>query len=339
MSDPNGHWPKWLSGAMNIISGISQMVVGAALGATACWTGFGAVAAGFLIANGAATVAQGVGQVVNSVAKSKVMREDNILRTGVQSVGNAIGGKTGAKVAGVAYDVTVIMANLYAAGVANNPSACFVAGTAILTNLGSKVIENIQEGDLVWSENIETGEKSLKKVVQTFVRESDELIHVFIDNEKITTTPEHPFYVPQRGWTKSIELRAGDILVLHNGKYVVIEKVQHEILEEPVKVYNFEVEDFHTYYVGNNSVLVHNTCGPNSLLSPTQIASRYGFEKTNFFSHGQRVYYNSKKGLYITRDVDSHNGGYWKMANSLKNLGSRTTRMGTYDVDFIRIGD
>lgn len=39
--------------------------------------------------------------------------------------------------------------------------------------------------------------------------------------------------------------------------------VQHEILETPVTVYNFEVEDFHTYYVGNNAVLVHNKCYKN----------------------------------------------------------------------------
>ena len=31
-------------------------------------------------------------------------------------------------------------------------------------------------------------------------------------------------------------------------------------LEEPVAVYNFEVEDYHTYYVGDAEVLVHNTC-------------------------------------------------------------------------------
>ena len=31
-------------------------------------------------------------------------------------------------------------------------------------------------------------------------------------------------------------------------------------LSEPVKVYNFEVEDFHTYYVSEQKVLVHNTC-------------------------------------------------------------------------------
>lgn len=37
-------------------------------------------------------------------------------------------------------------------------------------------------------------------------------------------------------------------------------KVQHEILESPVKVYNFQAEEYHTYYVSDAGVLVHNTC-------------------------------------------------------------------------------
>ena len=45
-----------------------------------------------------------------------------------------------------------------------------------------------------------------------------------------------------------------------NGEYVVVEQVQHELLESPETTYNFEVEDFHTYYVGEKSVLVHNRC-------------------------------------------------------------------------------
>lgn len=44
-----------------------------------------------------------------------------------------------------------------------------------------------------------------------------------------------------------------------SGEYVVVEKVQHELLERPVKVYNFQVEDYHTYYVASG-VLVHNKC-------------------------------------------------------------------------------
>ena len=45
-----------------------------------------------------------------------------------------------------------------------------------------------------------------------------------------------------------------------NGEYVVVEQVQHELLESPETTYNFEVEGFHTYYVGDDSILVHNMC-------------------------------------------------------------------------------
>lgn len=90
--------------------------------------------------------------------------------------------------------------------------------------------------------------------------ESDELVHIMVNGEQITTTPEHPFYVPQKGWTSAIQLRAGDQLQLLNGEYVVIEMVQHELLESPITVYNFEVEGFHTYYVGKHAILVHNNC-------------------------------------------------------------------------------
>ena len=50
------------------------------------------------------------------------------------------------------------------------------------------------------------------------------------------------------------------MLVLSNGNRVVVEWIQHELLEAPVLVYNFEVEDFHTYFVGECGVLVHNEC-------------------------------------------------------------------------------
>lgn len=75
-------------------------------------------------------------------------------------------------------------------------------------------------------------------------------------------------------------LRAGDILVLSNGEFVVVEWIQHEILESPVKVYNFKVEDFHTYFIGESSVLVHNDC---MNLAQTDI-ERVSFYDSLFFS-------------------------------------------------------
>ena len=138
--------------------------------------------------------------------------------------------------------------------------ACFVAGTLVLSEDGYAAIETIEPGDKVFAGNPETGQAGYKEVVRTFVSEKDEVVHVKVGGETITSTTEHPFYVPEKGWTAAIDLRAGDILVMSNGEYVVVEQVQHELLETPVRVYNFEVEDFHTYFVGDSSVLVHNTC-------------------------------------------------------------------------------
>ena len=85
-----------------------------------------------------------------------------------------------------------------------------------------------------------------------------------VSEEEISCTSEHPFYSPVKFWTAACQLRAGNILVTLHGEYVIVEWEQHEILESPITVYNFEVADFHTYYVGeNNGVLVHNTCGPS----------------------------------------------------------------------------
>ncbi|MDE5778261.1 MAG: hypothetical protein K2I10_07165, partial [Lachnospiraceae bacterium] len=137
---------------------------------------------------------------------------------------------------------------------------CFVAGTLVNTAEGEKNIEEVQEGDYVLAENPETGEQGYRKVVRTFIREKYTIIHVFIGSEEIETTEEHPFYVEGVGFVPASELRAGDIIRTSDVENLPIDRVETEELEEPVLVYNFEVEDFHTYYVSGLGVLVHNTC-------------------------------------------------------------------------------
>ena len=51
-------------------------------------------------------------------------------------------------------------------------------------------------------------------------------------------------------------------MLLSDGKYGIIVSVRVEELESPETTYNFEVADFHTYFVGENPVCVHNNkCG------------------------------------------------------------------------------
>ena len=158
-------------------------------------------------------------------------------------------------VADAVYDGTKVMSK------AKVPD-CFVAGTMIATENGHLPIETISVGDHVWATDPETGKTELKRVVNTFVNETTCVTHITVKGETITSTQTHPYYVANQGWVLAKDLRAGDILVILNGEQVVLELVQHEILESPVATYNFEVEDFHTYYVGEANVLVHNKCKP-----------------------------------------------------------------------------
>ncbi|HBL85010.1 MAG TPA: hypothetical protein DDZ99_08975, partial [Clostridiales bacterium] len=159
--------------------------------------------------------------------------------------------------------------------VCNAIDQCFVAGTLASTEDGNKPIEEIKAGDLVWSENPETGEKALKRVVQTFINETDVLVHVFIGEQEIITTEEHPFWVEGKGWVGAAELKIGDIVRTNNDQTLFVCKLYIEKLSTPVKTYNFEVEDFHTYYVGDDSILVHNRCNNADQDAVIQLAKEY----------------------------------------------------------------
>lgn len=75
----------------------------------------------------------------------------------------------------------------------------------------------------------------------------------------IETTDNHPFWVEDRGWVFADELRVGDKLQKADRSTLTIDKVEFVLLDEPVMVYNFTVEDYHTYYVTDLGIWVHNT--------------------------------------------------------------------------------
>lgn len=55
-------------------------------------------------------------------------------------------------------------------------------------------------------------------------------------------------------------LQEGDSLSLEDGREVPIQSIKIVDYNYYIFVYNFEVKDFHTYYVCDSSVLVHNNC-------------------------------------------------------------------------------
>ncbi len=139
-----------------------------------------------------------------------------------------------------------------------NPSFCFVAGTSVLTTLGKKAIEDIKVGDTVPCVDHITGEASEKKVISTSVNKVNRLIELDIDGEIIQCTETHPFQVKDKGWVNAADLKSNDLVYIKDWNTATVKSVNLLELDEAAEVFNFEVEDCHTYFVGEICVLVHN---------------------------------------------------------------------------------
>ena len=151
-----------------------------------------------------------------------------------------------------------LLPNLYFGGTDWLGQFCFVAGTLVDTQHGKRAIESLKAGDLVWAKDESTGEIALKPIVQTFERVAPSTLALtFSNGETIETTREHPFYVLDRGFVQAGELGIGTSIVTRAGPTVSLVSA---VAGKAQTVYNFEVEDYHTYFVGQGEVWVHNTC-------------------------------------------------------------------------------
>nr|WP_257197780.1 HINT domain-containing protein [Acetivibrio clariflavus] len=79
-----------------------------------------------------------------------------------------------------------------------------------------------------------------------FENEIKELVHIKEGEQKIKTTSTHLFWVEGKGWVDAGELIPGDRLVIYSGEVLEVKEAYEEYLDRPVKVYNFEVEEWHT---------------------------------------------------------------------------------------------
>lgn len=176
----------------------------------------------------------GTGDIASLNAKLHESKAYNIFQTGVTATAVFTGG------------ITTTM-------------KCFVAGTLVLTASGLIAIEQIKAGDLVYAADADTLEVSLKPVLETYIRETSELVHVTVNGEKIVSTHDHPYYVNKKGFINAEALWIGAELIDNNGDILFVEEIYKEILDNQTRtVYNFKVDEYHTYFVGNKFAWVHN---------------------------------------------------------------------------------
>ena len=94
-----------------------------------------------------------------------------------------------------------------------------------------------------------------------FRNKTDKWYHVHVNEQDIVCTAGHPFYVADlETFVPAKDLKVGQSVLLADGTCAVIEEIRVQKLRAPETTYNFEVEDYHTYYVSDDKVLVHNRC-------------------------------------------------------------------------------
>jgi len=158
---------------------------------------------------------------------------------------------------------------------------CFVAGTPVQVFKSNssaatsscstpglvKPIEEVRVGDRVISRDPITGRVEPKRVVSTSVRNTPRVLEIGLAEckshrqvDSLTVTREHPIYIEGRGFVPAGELKVGNKIKSRFGQVVAVSSIKWHQRAEPFKVYNFEVQDDHSYFVGTygGGVWVHN---------------------------------------------------------------------------------
>jgi hypothetical protein len=141
--------------------------------------------------------------------------------------------------------------------------SCFVKGTPVWTKTGRRPIESLEPGDLVLSQNVDTGELKYQPVIGRTFRPPCDILRVSTDNDEVLATRGHPFWIAGLGWRMAKELDDGAVLC-GLGKATHVRSIASA---GEAAAYNLIVAEFNTYFVGESGVLVHD----NSPRKPTRV--------------------------------------------------------------------
>jgi filamentous hemagglutinin len=167
-----------------------------------------------------------------------------------------------------------------------NPVAavgCFVSSTLVHTEIGTVDIDRVDVGMRVLSRSETTGQQTYCRVVRKFEYDNKQVFSVRYRIEdgrtdSLLVTAEHPFWIKDVGWTSVAHLQSGQVLEIcdpdgrddcdrqlgslqdlaMSGRKWSATVVSVTTIEQPLTVYNIEVEELHTYFVGVFGVWVHN---------------------------------------------------------------------------------
>ena len=132
---------------------------------------------------------------------------------------------------------------------------CFKPGTQILMSDGStKNIELIAVGDQILTRENEFSD--LLVVAEVAGLHSAMTSETLLVNGSFGLTDNHIIFINGQ-WKEASKLELGDVLLGSNGERITVHSI--ETKKEPMRVYNFEVKELHTYFADGH--YVHNDKG------------------------------------------------------------------------------
>jgi Pretoxin HINT domain len=144
-------------------------------------------------------------------------------------------------------------------------TTCFAAGTPVRTIEGPRPIEKVRPGDLVLSQDVESGQLDFHPVVMIHHNAPNQTLRVTLsDDEILLASIYHRFWRAGSGWAQARDLKPGDLLRTLGKTIQVISVEPGEI--EPL--YNLDVAENRSFFAGNSSVLVHDNTLPPVRLTP-----------------------------------------------------------------------
>lgn len=140
--------------------------------------------------------------------------------------------------------------------------SCFGAGTPVHTLSGLRPIETLKVGDQVLTQDTRTGALSYQPVLVAHHNPPSKTFLVRLGDETIVSSPFHRFWCAGKGWVMARELKEGQTLRTVEGLATI-----SQISEGPEqKVYNLDVAETGSFFVGEQGILVHD----NTLPGPAQ---------------------------------------------------------------------
>jgi hypothetical protein len=124
----------------------------------------------------------------------------------------------------------------------------------VRTVLGPRPIEALQVGDRVLTSDVTTGALEVRPVVAVRHNPPSSTLRLTLGTESVVTTPIHRFWKAGAGWVMARDLKPGDAIRSIDGVVRVVATAPDAV--QPV--YNLEVADGRSYFVGERGALVHD---------------------------------------------------------------------------------